>query len=179
MAMIFPYEISGKNVVFLDRTELFDSGSVVEDSSNSRENSKKNSAQKSTLDIWAEQVDIQKTLKLLHRLLQHVKQMAEAMQSQGVYTFALKQLRKNDKILKVETKGSPSAHLVIDLISPKVQHDLGQVRDGDEREGVDTEVDDETKDRGEGVENKKESDDENGDDGQGATIEITDGTTSF
>ncbi|KAI1650974.1 uncharacterized protein F4817DRAFT_367522 [Daldinia loculata] len=155
MAMIFPYDISGKNVVFSDRTELFDSGSVVEDSGNSGKNSEKNSTKKSTLDIWAEQTDIQKTLKLLHRLLQHVKQMAEAMQSQGVYTFALKQLRKRDMVLSVETKESPSAHLVVDLISPKVQHDFSQVRDDDETEGVDAEVDYETKDRGETVENQK------------------------
>ncbi|KAI1658742.1 hypothetical protein F4813DRAFT_395628 [Daldinia decipiens] len=58
MAMVFPYEISGKNVVFLDRTELFDSESVVEDSGNSREDFEKNSGQKSTLDIWSEQTDI-------------------------------------------------------------------------------------------------------------------------
>ncbi|KAI0101179.1 hypothetical protein F4814DRAFT_456111 [Daldinia grandis] len=168
MAMIFPYEIAGDNVVSLDRTELVNSGSVIGDSSSPRQGSEKKSAKKSRVDIWAEQAGTQKTLKLLHRLLQHVKQMADTMQSQGTCTFALKQLRKCHTVLSVETKDSPSAHLVVDLISPKVEHDLSQIRDGEETEGDATgddkaEIDNGAKDEDETVENQKVADDENGD----------------
>ncbi|KAI0381214.1 hypothetical protein F5Y04DRAFT_281188 [Hypomontagnella monticulosa] len=78
------------------------------------------------LDLWAAEDDNKEALRLLRRALRHIQDMSKIAAEAGFDKFALRQMRKESTTMTAEFT-SYSAHLIMDLVSPKTIHDLHNV----------------------------------------------------
>ncbi|KAI1086838.1 hypothetical protein F5B19DRAFT_109391 [Rostrohypoxylon terebratum] len=79
-------------------------------------------------DEWLSDRRVEFSMKLLHRILAHVKHITNALGQQGIKKFYLKQVRRSDPCLVVSL-GEEHGYMPQDLVSSYIATELGKARE--------------------------------------------------
>ncbi|KAI0381213.1 hypothetical protein F5Y04DRAFT_289098 [Hypomontagnella monticulosa] len=79
-----------------------------------------NPEENSRLADWATSESIEKTLKMLDRLLKHIKKAAAIHTGKGIHKFALRHFRQEHRNVVTSTK----IHVALDLVSPEIARQI-------------------------------------------------------